>query len=566
MIKDYISSLLTGLFLVLFFSTSAQPTVTFVPVSLSGGSLSQPVDIEHNGVDANKLYIVEKRGTIRIIENNTLVSPFFLDIQSSVTNNGERGLLGLAFHPNFPITPYYYVHYINTSSDSRIVRFEVSASNPDSTILNSETVLFAIDQPQINHNGGDLAFGPDGYLYIALGDGGGGGDPDNNGQDLTTLLGKMLRIDVNSGSPYGIPPGNPFVGNPDALDEIWAWGLRNPWRFSFDRATGDMWIADVGQGEYEEINFQRSASTGGENYGWNCYEGNHPFPNSNDCPDLAPFVFPVFEYPHNCDNGCPFGTGFSVTGGFVYRGPTYLDLQGYYICVDYGSDNFWLLRNNGSGFDTTLQSGSGMINNIATFGEDLAGELYASGTDGDFYQVTADGLLPITIIDFRARKQNDGAFLEWKFADLEDAEKLILERSTTKMEFETVVEFNSPELEGNYLDNESKAGTQYYRLVLQRVDGSKWHSMLRSVRFPGDMSIRVSIADDGSHQLNYSVGEAAELDFSIMDASGHEIQNFTISAEGTGQQALEVSHLPAGIYFLSTMHEGLLFTEKIIVR
>lgn len=336
---------------------------------------NQPVDIAHAG--DGRLFVVERAGVIKVVQNDGSVLPTpFLDISSQVDkNHGEEGLLGLAFHPNYPETPYFYVNYTNPQDGTRISRFTVSA-NPDVANAGSEQILLTVAQPEENHNGGDLNFGPnDGYLYLSLGDGGGSGDNHGaigNGQNRMTLLGKILRIDVDNTSTYAIPPNNPFAGDPNALDEIWAFGLRNPWRFSFDRVTGDMYIGDVGQGSREEINYQPAASNGGENYGWRCYEGNQPF-NTTGCSDSSAYVFPIFDYPRT--------EGRAVTGGFVYRGSRYPALAGRYLFADYASGNFWSAMLEGGNWTVEPHGMLSGISHPSTFGEDCDGELYVADYD-----------------------------------------------------------------------------------------------------------------------------------------------------------------------------------------
>lgn len=363
----------------------------------------KPVDIANSGDD--RLFIVEQDGKIKILHSDGSINTF-LNIITKVNSTGsEQGLLGAAFHPDYITNGYFYVNYINNSGNTTISRFTVSASNPDIANSGSEQILLTITQPFSNHNGGDLAFGPEGYLYIPMGDGGSGGDPQNNAQNKNKLLGKMLRIDVNTGNPYGIPPTNPFVGI-NGADEIWAYGFRNPWRFSFDRLTGDIWIGDVGQDQWEELDFQPASSTGGENYGWRCYEGNHPF-NTSACNLSNPFVFPIFEYPHSFTTG-----GFAETGGFVYRGSQYPAIYGYYIMCDYVTGNFWTVIPNGAGgWITTKQS----LNkpNIATFGEGFDAELYAANlSNGEIYQVvtTCQPInLSFSVTNASAPTTSDGA-------------------------------------------------------------------------------------------------------------------------------------------------------------
>ncbi|HMQ63683.1 MAG TPA: PQQ-dependent sugar dehydrogenase [Flavilitoribacter sp.] len=353
---------------------------TKIALNVYAGGFTRPVDIVNAG--DSRLFIVEQRGIIKIIDGNgQVLSTPFLDIDARVGSQGnEQGLLGLAFHPDYANNGFFYVNYTNNSGDTRISRFKVSAGNPNVADPNSEKVLLPVDQPYSNHNAGDLTFGPDGYLYFGLGDGGSGGDPQNNGQTATAYLGKLLRIDVDNGDPYAIPPTNPFKDTDFYLDEIWATGLRNPWRFSFDRLTGDLWIGDVGQDAWEEIDFQPASSTGGENYGWRCYEGNHVYSMSGSFPDMSQLTFPVTEYSHSV-GGC------SVNGGFVYRGQAFPALYGKYIYSDYCSGRFWTLTPDGQGGWDNEEVLNGANNTFVSFGEDKDGELYVSALNGNVYRL-----------------------------------------------------------------------------------------------------------------------------------------------------------------------------------
>lgn len=355
--------------------TAQDPYIQF---TLFSSGYQQPVDIAHAG--DSRLFIVERRGVISIADStgNKLPQPF-LDIQLRVGSNGsERGLLGLAFHPEYKSNGYFFVNYTDNSGDTRVSRFEVSV-NPDSADENSEDLVIRIPQDFPNHNGGCVKFGPDGYLYIGMGDGGSGGDPLNRAQNRKHLLGKMLRIDIDVDSGYVVPQDNPFVGDTNYLPEIWALGLRNPWRFSFDRATGDMWIGDVGQGQWEEVDFEPAGSSGGLNYGWRCYEGFATY-NTNGCQPANAYEPPVFDFAHGNPNSC------SITGGFVYRGARYKSLWGTYIVADYCSGIFWGLRDNGVGFDT-FDLGNHANFQFTAFGEDACGELYVTRYNGNIMRI-----------------------------------------------------------------------------------------------------------------------------------------------------------------------------------
>lgn len=359
--------------------------------------LAEPLNVTNAGDD--RLFIVEKAGRIRIVDGNGSLLPTpFMNIDPRVGSNGsEQGLLGLAFHPNYANNGYFYVNYTNNSGNTTVSRFSVTE---DANIAdpNSEQILFTVAQPYSNHNGGNLRFGSDGYLYIGMGDGGSGGDPGNRAQNPLEWLGKMLRIDVDNGSPYAIPADNPFVGDPGTLDEIWALGVRNPWRFSFDRLTGDLFIADVGQNNWEEIDYQAASSGGGENYGWRCYEGTHAY-NTSGCQPYSSYDAPIFEYSH--------GQGCSVTGGYRYRGTAYPAMFGHYLFADYCSGNFWSLVADGNGgWNSYAYPAAGGFG-IVSFGEDSSGEMYAANiSTGTVYHVTDNS--PDSGIDWASAAPTSG--------------------------------------------------------------------------------------------------------------------------------------------------------------
>lgn len=356
------------------------PAVTTIRLEPVVSGLSSPVGIASAGDGTGRLFALEKVGLVRIIRNGQLIFQPFLDIRSEVGSvEFEQGLLGIAFHPRYRENGYFFVNYTNRAGDTVIARYRVSA-NPDRADVSSAKVILTIDQPFDNHNGGHLAFGPDGYLYIGTGDGGDGGDPRGYGQSPSTRLGKMLRIDIDQGDPYRVPSDNPFVNDARYRPEIWAVGLRNPWRYSFDRRTGDLFIADVGQGDWEEVSWQPASSRGGENYGWNRMEGAHCYPPGRQC-DTTGLVLPIGEYNH--DLGC------SVTGGYVYRGSRYPTLYGAYLFADFCSGRFWSLHRaaNGQWVQTLLLDSAIWV---SAFGEDDAGEVYVLDmTQGGVYRIVA---------------------------------------------------------------------------------------------------------------------------------------------------------------------------------
>jgi glucose/arabinose dehydrogenase len=332
--------------------------------------LHHPTVITHAGDE--RLFIVEQPGRIRIWQNGQLLAAPFLDITSQVDSDGsEQGLLGLAFHPHYRENGFFYLNYIDLRGNTVIARFQVG-SDPNLADPGSELKLLGVPQPFANHNGGQLAFGPDGYLYLGLGDGGSQGDPAGNGQSTNTLLGKLLRLDVDRGEPYAIPADNPFA-NGGGEPEIWAWGLRNPWRFSFDSATGDLYIGDVGQSQWEEIDYLPAGTPGGVNFGWNALEATHPYKGGNS----AAFTAPVAEYGH--------GEGCSVTGGYVYRGAALAEWQGVYLYGDFCSGQIWGLLKSASGWQNDLLFQSGF--SLSTFGVDHNGELYLADYGGGIYRL-----------------------------------------------------------------------------------------------------------------------------------------------------------------------------------
>jgi glucose/arabinose dehydrogenase len=327
----------------------------------------------------SRLFIVEQVGRIRVYKNGALLTTPFLDIANIVQSGGEEGLLSVAFDPAYATNGHFYVYYTDRTGNIAVDRFTAAPPGADVANVSSRIQVLTIPHPVFgNHNGGLAMFGSDGMLYLATGDGGGGGDPDNNGQNINSLLGKMLRIDVST-VPYSIPPTNPFAGGTPGRDEIWAYGLRNPWRYAFDAATGMLYIADVGQGSWEEINAM-PAATGGLNYGWRIMEGAHCY-NAASCNAVG-LTLPVHEYGH--------GEGCSVTGGFVYRGTAIPELSGHYLYSDYCSGWLRSFRLSGTTATDHRQWSIGSIGNVLSFGQDASGELYMLSSNGRVYRVVKE--------------------------------------------------------------------------------------------------------------------------------------------------------------------------------
>ncbi len=350
------------------------PPVPPLALQLVADGFDEPVSITSANDGSNRLFVAERQGKVRVVQQRIVQPAPFLNITSLVgSQRQEQGLLSIVFHPDFPTDPRVFVDYTDKNGATVIASYRTTAdfSRADPT---TAAVLMTFPQPYRNHNGGQLQFGPDGYLYIGTGDGGAANDPHGNGQNLDTLLGKLLRVSVDFGTPYTIPADNPFAAMPKVRPEIWAYGLRNPWRFSFDRLTDDLWIADVGQNLFEEVNFMPAGTGAGTNYGWNVMEGLHCF-QQNNC-NAEGLVLPIAEYSR--DQGC------SITGGYVYRGDAIPTLQGVYLYGDYCSGKIWALRPNALPVEVLATN-----LNISSFGEDETGELYVADLNGGVYQITS---------------------------------------------------------------------------------------------------------------------------------------------------------------------------------
>ncbi len=354
------------------------PEIILIPITQG---LENPVHITYANNSSERIYVVEQAGRIRIIESGQLLAIPLLDISDRVWHQGEQGLLSVAFPPTYPSTDHFFVYYTNVKGDNLVAQYSLlPGSDTQADPSTERSILYFSHPEQRNHNGGQIAFGPDGYLYIGTGDGGGANDPLMNAQNPNSLLGKLLRIDVQSSDQsYSLPKDNPFINKENYQSEIWAMGLRNPWRFSFDRKTGDLYIADVGQNKYEEVNFQPASSSGGENYGWNIFEGFHCF-KALTCNDTA-LSSPIAEYSHD-DGNC------SITGGYIYRGQSYPAMEGIYFLADFCSHQILGLKNIAGKWvlETLVQNDHA----IASFGQDKAGELYlADYNTGMVYQISA---------------------------------------------------------------------------------------------------------------------------------------------------------------------------------
>ena len=579
---------------------------------------SSPVDMAHAGDD--RLFVVERRGIIKILDGsgNVLATPF-LDIDNLIPNvsgQSERGLLGLAFHPDYANNGWFYVNYTDNNDNTVIARYSRDVNDPNLADVNSANVVLTVDQPATNHNGGCIRFGPDGYMYIGMGDGGSGNDPWNNSQDTQELLGKMLRIDVNNENSL-IPPTNPFVGDPNVLDEIWAIGVRNPWKFSFDKTTGDLWIADVGQNAWEEIDFQPASSTGGENYGWRCYEGNHLNNNVNTsgCPPQSDLVDPVYEIPHQ-----GFSGPCSITGGYVYRGSENPDLVGKYICADFCSGEFFMVEPDGLGGWVGQEVADPNLD-VSTFGEDVDGELYVAVlSNGRIYKVKSDAcatlMLSVNVTSEPCEGESNGTAditgaggtPPYVFSPNLDLQNLSTNDYTITITDDigcnTSVDFTINSLplpavptvtvNDNVLSAPSGFSSYQWFLNGQIINGATNENY--DIEVSGNYSVGVIGANGCSNTstdtnvtftsleaipalnavnitpnpfyknlyLEILVKESINLEMEVLDINGKKVYSEKINVFEKYSQAIDLGHLSSGVYYLNLISKDAVVAKKIV--
>jgi glucose/arabinose dehydrogenase len=494
----------------------------------------------------NRIFIVEQQGRILVSDLQGNLQPdTFLNIVGRVrSTGGEQGLLGLAFSPQYAVDGKFYVNYTNLTGNTIVSRFTVFPANSSVADSTSEEILMTIVQPFTNHNGGDMHFGPDGYLYIATGDGGSGGDPGNRAQNLLDPLGKILRIDVSAATGYSIPASNPFGSNPNADARIWSYGWRNPWRFSFDSRTGDMWIADVGQNLWEEVNFEPAGSAGGANYGWRCYEATHPF-NLTGCQPVSQYVMPVHEIAH--------GPDCSVTGGFVYRGALSHDWYGKYFFTDYCNGAIRSLHLNDTGGVVFTNYGSFNINFITTFGQDRYGEMYMGRNSTGVFKMTNADCKPV------ASPAPDDTIM------------------TVAGSYLLSTPFH-PELTYQWYFNGSllagQTGSAYlasvsgdYRVLVSRNDTcfnlSKTVTVLLGQQNGFQLFPNPSV--NGEVNLVWSLNFPNRKEIEVFDSSGRLLKKKTVLKELAGT-TLDLYGFPKGVYFVRINHDGSYFTQKLIIQ
>jgi glucose/arabinose dehydrogenase len=539
--KFQITNLLSLFFIFTSLQAFSQPVLELVPFATQ--RLNGVVGLTNDG--SSRMYALLQSGLIRIIESDgqVLERPF-LDLSAQISTGGERGLLGVVFDPAHNDNGYLYVNYTDRNGHSVISRFVVSSMDPDSVDISSERVIMQINQPFSNHNGGDLQFGPDGMLYIGMGDGGSGGDPQNFSQNPRSLLGKMLRIDVSDESlAYSIPEDNPFAQSTDTLPEIWAFGLRNPWRYSFDSETGWLWIADVGQSAREEINAVPSGGNLFYNFGWRCYEGNLPY-NTSGCLPSSEFTFPVFEYGHT--NG-----DRSVTGGFVYRGEDYPLLQGVYVCADFISGRFFTVEEREGVFIGSVHPSQGSAQ-FTTFGIDSRGELYAAARGrGIVYKVKelcSEFIPKLELVEdsLRVSMRNasfDGSMVEltWYLngVELSDVKDTIIE-PIEKGYYSVVLQNGECVLQSD-------------SIYFEPVVSGNYDAIFSNVKlYPVPASQRLIIEN-----LPDAIG-------SLEIYSGSGI--FLFSQQASARAEIDTQKLSPGIYILGLRYEGSYISLKFTVK
>lgn len=547
----------------LHIAVHAQPLLQYTPV-ITG--LNAPIDIVNAGDGSNRMFVVQRAGTIAVYNASFGYIRDFLTV-TGISTAGEGGLLSMAFHPAYAANGYFYVYYTLPDNSLEIARYQVS-SNPDSADVASKQVVLNIPHPvNTNHNGGKLLFGQDGYLYLGTGDGGGAGDVPNNAQNGNSLLGKMLRLNVTTtpaGPFYTIPPTNPYVSDPNVLDEVWAMGLRNPFRWSFDRSTHDMWLSDVGQGAFEELNFQPAASAGGINYGWRCYEANAAY-NTAGCLPAASYTAPIFNYGHNNTTG-----GFAITGGFVYRGPDFPALTGYYVCADYISGNQWVINDNGAGgWNIFQQNVAGLPANVVAYGETENGALYAASlTTGNVYQVGVSAVLPLTLTGFSGFHREGTSYLDWHTGSEKALHRFEVEYSGNGIDYlyaGSVAAANNPAGAAYRFQHVLKTDRPvFYRLKMIDLGGQFRYSNIISLA-PGKSGTDVLYPNPLKNAVLHAWLEHDFSELVVENMSGAIVHREALSGR-TGKQAFDLGRLPQGFYLVHLKGTDQHKMEKLVIQ
>ncbi len=539
---------------IIFIITNQFLSAQTLSITNCASGFNNPVDLANAGDE--RLFVVEQAGRIRIINTAdcSVESTPFLNITSIVEDGGwEQGLLGLAFHPDYANNGYFYVNYINSGENTVIARYSVDANNPNQADPASAFIIMTINQPYSNHNGGAIQFGPDGYLYIGTGDGGSFADPQNRAQNGNSMLGKMLRIDVDNtsgGNNYSIPSDNPFLSDANVLDEIWAIGLRNPWKYTFDTKTGDLWIADVGQYDWEEVNFQPASSTGGENYGWRCYEGMHPF-NTSGCGPATDYDDPIYEFNHN--NGC------SITGGYVYRGAKYAGLYGVYLFTDLCSGIIW-----GTDATTMNTANLGTFNTqeYSSFGIDVYGQMYIAEIEsGNIRKIEETANCnPVAIVN-KAECENNVFTLGALYAD-----ELTYQWQVDGNDIAGATDLtHQPTVAGEYTVVATRGNcSDVSEAVTVNAD-----CLLVETDMPEDLSAFAAFPNPVKNNLflNIQLNAESSVAVSLFKATGQlmDNQNFDLTA-GANDLEMDMTAFAAGMYFIKLETEKGATYRKVLVE
>jgi glucose/arabinose dehydrogenase len=550
----------------------------FAQIQLQGAFpnlvFTNPIDLEYANDGTDRLFVVEQNGIIKLFQNSSSASSVkvFLDITDRVsTESDEMGLLGLAFHPDYKNNGYFYVNYtiLSPSRMTRISRFKVSDTNPDSADKNSELILIAQDQPFSNHKGGRTTFGPDGYLYLGLGDGGSGGDPNNNAQNKSVLLGKILRIDVNStqGSlNYGIPPTNPFKGNTQGWrEEIYAYGLRNPWRFTFDPATGWLWCGDVGQSAWEEIDIIQN----GLNYGWRCYEGLYPY-NTAGC-NGTDYISPIIDYDHS-------GGSCAIIGGFVYRGQNVPEFTGRYIYADYCSKKFWSLQYDSTAPPVNTLLFTSPYGMPLAFAVDKNQELYTLASDGKIYNFKSTAL-PVQLTNFSAKQYNGIVSLKWETeTEIENLgfdieRKTALDKQFIKIGF---IKGSGNSITPNrysFSDTKNQGGKSSYRLRQINTNGATIYSNeIEVIVIPSEYILYQNYPNpfNSSTVIKYALPFDSKITLEVYNIIGERIGQLVNEERSAGYYTIDFNSssfsrsISSGVYFYR-IHAGNFVSAKKMI-
>jgi glucose/arabinose dehydrogenase len=546
--------------------TNAQPLIGFTEVATG---LNSPIQLVNAGDGTNRMFIAEKGGAVKVFQKasgaeNLNALGTFLTL-TGIATTGEQGLLSLAFHPGYKSNGLFFVYYTNAQGDLELARYRVSSTNANLADPSSKIVVLTIPHPnQANHNGGEMHFGSDGNLYLSIGDGGGGNDPSNNAQNTTRLLGKMLRITVstaNTGPLYTNPSNNPYPVTGTVKNEIFATGLRNPFRWSFDRTTGDMWIGDVGQSAWEEINHRTAATALGANYGWGCYEGNSPR-NSAYCIPGAQYHFPIHQYATGS------AAGSSVVGGVVYRGTRYPGMQGYYIGADFYSGNIHIIGPASGTTTTTVQNSS--FTNISDFGEAENGEVYALGlSSGAVYVLSDQTPLPVKLTSFTGTPGYEGVGLNWQTAMEKNFSRFDVEYSTDAQRFFQIGTVNSNStLAGNtyqFFHQINDSGDKYYRLKMIDQDNSFNYSNIISINgSQEDLKanfVRPSLIDN---KMMHVLLDEPFNSLELVSTNGNILFKQDITHKN-GTLSIPVEAVSSGMYIVRLQGNDRIVNQKILI-